>query len=197
MLVRGLALFPIPTNTKVAPPGWQPLVTVDPRVVAAWPAGSNVGVGCRASGIVGLDLDRKDDVDGVETLRALCAAARRPWPDTFTVATAHGGLHLYFRAPDGVVIPSSIERWPGVDIRAPGRILGGYLVGPGSVVDGQPYTVAQDLPIAPLPGWITGRLAVRRKERLSIKLVTVIDSPARQGAHKSCYSYVDHARIGA
>ncbi|WP_367880521.1 bifunctional DNA primase/polymerase [Salinispora arenicola] len=55
----------------------------------------SIGVACRASNVVGLDLDRKD---GVDTLRALCAAARWPWPDTLTVATAHHGLHLYFRA---------------------------------------------------------------------------------------------------
>ncbi|MFG1892151.1 bifunctional DNA primase/polymerase [Micromonospora sp. NPDC049051] len=85
-------------------------------------------------------------------------AARWPWPNTLTVATAHDGLHLYFRAPIGIVVPNSISRWPGIDVRAPGHRLGGYLVGPGSVVDGRPYTIARDLPIAPLPPWLTARL---------------------------------------
>ena len=157
-LAAGLAVFPLPPGAKRAPAGWPHRVTTDPTAVASWPAGSNVGVACRASGVVGLDLDRKDGVDGVATLRALCAAARWPWPATFTVATAHSGLHLYFRAPAGVVVPSSIGRWPGVDVRAPGAQLGGYLVGPGSVVDGRAYAVARDLPIAPLPGWLTAKL---------------------------------------
>jgi hypothetical protein len=74
------------------------------------------------------------------------------------VATAHNGLHLYFRAPADVVIPSSIGRWPGVDVRAPGHRLGGYLVGPGSLIDGRPYTISRDLPIAPLPPWLTAKL---------------------------------------
>jgi bifunctional DNA primase/polymerase-like protein len=160
-LAAGLAVFALPPGAKRAPAGWADQVTTDPAVVASWPAGSNVGVACRASGVVGVDLDRKDGVDGVATLRALCAAARWPWPDTFTVATAHGGLHLYFRAPADVVIPSSIGRWPGVDVRAPGQRLGGYLVGPGSLVDGQPYAVERDVPIAALPGWLTAKLTRR------------------------------------
>jgi hypothetical protein len=170
LLDRGLALFPIPAGAKAAPAGWHQLVTTDPATVRAWPTDGNVGVACRASGIVGLDLDRKDDVDGVDTLRALCAAARRPWPATLTVTTPHGGLHLYFRAPTNpddpdpdVVVPSSIGRWPGIDVRAPGRRLGGYLVGPGSTVDGHPYAVTRDLPIAPLPGWITTHLTSGRR----------------------------------
>jgi hypothetical protein len=156
----GLAVFPLPAGGKVAPDGWHGMVTRDPDAVAAWPPGSNVGVGCRASSVVGLDLDRKGGVDGVDTLAALCAAARRPWPLTFTVATAHDGFHLYFRAPAGVDVPSTIGRLgPGIDVRAPGRWLGGYLVGPGSVVDGRVYTIARALPVAPLPGWLAAQLA--------------------------------------
>ena len=71
------------------------------------------------------------------------------------------GLHLYFWAPAGVVVPSSIGWWPGVDVRAPGQRLGGYLVGPGSVVDGVAYTVARDVAIAPLPAWLTRKLTGR------------------------------------
>ncbi|WP_091332313.1 bifunctional DNA primase/polymerase [Micromonospora aurantiaca (nom. illeg.)] len=102
-----------------APPRLAPPDHHRPRRDRRWPAGINVGVACRASNVVGLDLDRKDGVDGVDTLRALCAAARWPWPATLTVATAHNGLHLYFRAPAGVIVPSTIGRWPGVDVRAP------------------------------------------------------------------------------
>ena len=58
---------------------------------------------------------------------------------------AGSGLHLYLRAPAGVIIPSSIARWPG------------------SVVDGQPYTITRDLPIAPLPRWITTHLTSSRR----------------------------------
>ena len=164
-LAAGLVVFPLPAGAKRAAPGWPRQVTTDPAVAAGWPDDANIGVACRASNVVGLDLDRKDGVDGVDTLRALCAAARWPWPDTLTVATPSGGRHLYFAAPAGVVVPSSIGRWPGIDVRAPGQRLGGYLVGPGSTVDGRPYTIIRDLPIAPLPRWLATRLtAGQRRE---------------------------------
>lgn len=167
LLARGLAVFPLPAGAKQAPAGWHRLATTDSAVVSSWPAGGNVGVACRASAVVGLDLDRKDDIDGVDTFQALCAAARRPWPATLTVTTAHGGLHLYFRAPNDVIVPSSIGRWPGIDVRAPGQPLGGYLVGPGSVVNGQPHTITQDLPIAPLPRWITTHLTTGQRRTIA------------------------------
>lgn len=171
-LAAGLAVFPLPAGAKQAAPGWHHQTTTDPAVAAGWPAGSNIGVSCRASNVVGLDLDRKDGVDGVDTLQALCAAARRPWPRTLTVATAHGGAHLYFRAPAGVIVPSSISRWPGIDVRAPGQRLGGYLVGPGSFVDDLPYVITRDLPIAPLPDWLTTKLAGRGRAGVTAAAVT-------------------------
>jgi hypothetical protein len=53
-----------------------------------------------------------------------------------------------------MTVASMIGWLPGVDIRGPGRRLGGYLAGPGSVVAGRRYEVAADVPIAGLPGWL-------------------------------------------
>jgi hypothetical protein len=40
-------------------------------------------------------------------------------------------------------------------VRGPGRgSRGGYLIGPGSVVDGTADAIAHDVPIAELPVWI-------------------------------------------
>ena len=100
-----------------------------------------------------------------------CGGARAPWPLTLTVRTAHGGLHLYFRAPAGVPVVSAIARWPGIDIRGPGYRLGGYLAGPGSVVDGQPYIIERAAPIRDLPGWLAAILS-RHPERLQRHLAS-------------------------
>jgi len=155
-LAHGLAVFPIPAGQRTAPPGWQHRASRDPG--QPWPAGSNVGVGCRASGVVGLDLDVKHGVDGLGTFARICDQHGEQWPDTFTVVTAHAGRHLYFAVPAGEVVISTIGvLGPGIDVRARGRVSGGYLIGPGSIVDGRPYTVDRDAPIAPLPGWL-GRL---------------------------------------
>lgn len=152
---RGLAVFPLPAGSKAARPGWQRRCTADLEVLArTWPDGANVGVGCRASGIVGLDLDRHPGgADGIAAFDALCALHGQPRPVTFAVATPNG-RHLYFRVPPGAGPASSIGRWPGIDVRAPGYRTGGYLAGPGSVVGGRVYAVEADVPIAPLPGWL-------------------------------------------
>ncbi|MFE3229016.1 hypothetical protein [Nocardia sp. NPDC059228] len=46
-------------------------------------------------------------------------------------------------------------------IGGPGRRTGGYLIGPGSVVDGVAYVVERRGPIVPLPSWIAMRLGWR------------------------------------
>lgn len=158
---RGLAVFPLPPGSKEAAPGWHLRCTVDLAAAAGWPPGSNTGVGCRASSVVGLDLDRHaGKPDGVASFARLCGEHRAGWPSTFAVATPAGGLHLYFRVNAGDGFASAIGWLPGVDIRAPGLEAGGYLAGPGSVTPAGRYVVAADLEVMPLPGWLSPLLPV-------------------------------------
>jgi hypothetical protein len=80
------------------------------------------------------------------------------------VRTPSGGRHLYFRCPPGRTILSSSGGTSGlgrgIDVRGPGRRLGGYLIGPGSVVDGVTYTVERDEVIQELPEPLADLLAV-------------------------------------
>jgi len=95
---RGLAVFPLPAGSKAAAPGWHRRCTADLELLArTWPDGANIGVGCRASGITGVDLDRHG---------------------------GPGGLHLYFTVPARLAVPSVAGIWPGVDTRGPGLRLG-------------------------------------------------------------------------
>lgn len=162
---RGLAVFPLPPGTKVASKGWQHTVTRDlDHIRATWPAGSNVGIGCRVSNIVGIDLDRHTTgganagVDGVEVFADLCARWGQKRPVTLEISTPNNGRHLLFRVPRRLVVPSvsggTSRLGRGIDIRGPGITLGGYLAGPGSVVDGREYVIEVDAPITMLPGWL-------------------------------------------
>ncbi|MFJ2745229.1 bifunctional DNA primase/polymerase [Streptomyces sp. NPDC087440] len=146
----GWAVFPLPPGGRVPERGWQRAVTLAPDP-AQFPAGSNLGIGCRASRVVVLDLDMPD---GVASLELLCTQYRQELPPTFTVSTPSGGEHRYFRVGEECTIGSgsSVLR-PGIDVRGPGLTQGGYVVGPGSVVDGKPYTAAA-APVAPLPRWL-------------------------------------------
>jgi hypothetical protein len=175
LLARGLAVFPLPPGQKAAAKGWQHTIVTRGQSVDGyrhdWPAGANIGIACRASGIVGIDLDRHTTgganagVDGVTRFADLCQRWGQPRPVTFEVRTPNEGRHLLFRVPPGLIVASvsgGISRLgPGIDIRGPGRTLGGYLAGPGSVVDGREYVIDVDVPIARLPAWLTALIGRR------------------------------------
>jgi len=160
---RGLAVFPLPPGgRKPVIKDWPNRCVTDPDTIARyWRPGDNIGIGCKASRIVGIDLDRNhSEADGVETFTALCEKHGQEWPRTFTVRTPRGGLHLYYRAPAGRSFGNTSGRiGPGIDTRGNGRDNdGGYLIGPGSIVNGRVYEVVRDQPIEVLPGWLADLL---------------------------------------
>lgn len=159
---RGLAVFRIEPWARIAGIGWQKSATTDPAQVSdRFAAGGNIGVACRASGIVVLDLDRHaNGTDGVAGWEALCAEHGQV--ETFTVVTPSDGRHVYFQVPSdaGITSSSGARRGlpPGIDVRAPGRRSGGYVLGAGSQTEAGRYRIASDAPVAPLPEWATARL---------------------------------------
>ncbi|MFD9211798.1 bifunctional DNA primase/polymerase [Streptomyces sp. NPDC059544] len=110
--------------------------TTDPEAVhalfaaAPWATGYGIACGRAPHHLVGIDLDVKNDVDGISHLEHLANGHGFDVPDTITVATPSGGRHLWLRGPADVAVPNSVGRLaPGIDVRG----SGGYLVGPGSV----------------------------------------------------------------
>jgi hypothetical protein len=170
---RGWRVFPIGVGRK-SPPAvkdWENRATTDPeRITRAWStAPFNVGIACGPSKLVVIDLDkpkpgqepppayRKPGInDGADVLAMLCDALDQPFPATYAVRTASGGLHLYFTAPAGVPLHNTAKRlgWL-IDTRA----NGGYAVAAGSVVNRRPYEVLCECEPEPLPAWLTERLA--------------------------------------
>jgi hypothetical protein len=153
--------------------GWEQRATTDPdRIRAAWSAGPfNIGLATGPAGLLVIDLDvpkagedpapapwnRPDVTCGEDVFLLLCDQSGQVPPlDTYTVATASGGAHLYYRAPEGVALRNSAGTALGWKIDT--RAFGGYVVAPGSVVDGRPYTTVLDLDPMPLPGWLVDRL---------------------------------------
>ncbi|OPC81952.1 DNA primase [Embleya scabrispora] len=166
---RGWHVFPlVPNGKKPAVSGWQERATTDAeRIARCWDHGAyNIGLATGPTRLVVVDLDKpKTDTDvppaewaeqgatdGADVFTLLAAAAEQPCPgDTFTVGTPTGGQHLYFLAPEGVDFRNTAGKlgWK-VDTRA----VGGYVVGPGSLIDGAPYAILNDAPPAPLPKWL-------------------------------------------
>lgn len=122
---RGFRIFPVQPGSKVPPKGmlWRAEATSDPAKIRAWWAFNpnyNYGV---AGGDGWLIVDVDAGKNGFASLLDV------DLPDTLTVKTPGGGLHLYYRGPD---VANSVDRVaPGIDIRS----KGGYVIGPGSVFD--------------------------------------------------------------
>ncbi|MFD8415551.1 bifunctional DNA primase/polymerase [Streptomyces sp. NPDC059650] len=137
--------------------------TINPdRIRAAWAAGAfNVGLATGPAGLVVIDLDAPKPSDppgtlhGREILHNLCTSLGETLPDTHTVATPSGGLHLYFTAPPGTKIRSNQDiLGRHIDHRA----WGGYVAAPGSTLPAGRYEISDARPPAPLPDWMHTRL---------------------------------------
>ncbi|MET9815225.1 bifunctional DNA primase/polymerase [Streptomyces sp. NPDC006355] len=137
--------------------------TTEPELIqAAWARTPyNVGIATGPAGLLVVDLDvckpgeEEGAPDGAASLQALCERAGEELPRTYQVRTPSGGRHLYFTAPPGGSLPSSVHRLgPHIDTRA----WGGYVVAPGSTTPDGVYEVLDDAPVATLPHWLTALL---------------------------------------
>ena len=149
----------------------------DPRVLMAdvreWVAqGFNLGVRTdRSSGVWVLDVDvNVHTLEPTDAWKELVGS--HGLPSTYTVKSPSGGLHYYFRFPDGVDVRNDQGKViaEGVDIRG----IGGYVVAAGMHAsynkhgvdfDGE-YVVVDDSPIAATPDWIAERFREREEAKI-------------------------------
>jgi hypothetical protein len=169
---HGWPVFPLQPGTKRPLAGftsWESRATVDPERITRWwtrHPDDNVAIATGPAELVVVDLDvatagERAPADwpgtrsGLDVYRAL--ANEHEHVPTWTVGTARGGLHLYYRAP------SSGGPWRNtagrigwhIDTRA----AGGYVVAEGSAVGGRLYVCIDGDEPAELPGWLAERLA--------------------------------------
>ncbi|MGR6975193.1 bifunctional DNA primase/polymerase [Streptomyces cynarae] len=160
------------------------------RIEQWWSAHPNFGVGvaCGPAGLVVIDIDAKpaqppsrdrilpgipigDHVDltgmatGFHTLAVLAALRGQPSPaeddTTLRVQTPSGGLHVWYRVPDG-------RRWQCSAGSSQGRALawqvdvrahGGYIIAPGTRTSHGIYTPLNEVrEPAALPAWLAQEL---------------------------------------
>ena len=137
LAARGFRVFPLwPDTKRPAIKGWPDAATTNPEIITrVWnKAAYNIGVAA-GRGLLVLDIDVKNGKEGLASAKALGVSLQG-----FVVRTPSGGLHVYYRGPD--VGNSAGRLGPGLDIRS----AGGFVVGPGSTIEGVPYTLeAEDL----------------------------------------------------
>jgi hypothetical protein len=129
----GWSVFPCrPDKTPATRNGFKDASTSPHRIEGWWQGHPEYLVATPTEGLIVVDLDEPNDGPTGETWAWWCQFAEpHGWDPTKVpiVATPRGGVHLYWRQPDGVDVRCSTSKLaPGVDIRA----NGGYVVVPGS-----------------------------------------------------------------
>lgn len=140
---RGFRVFPLAINGKVPAidGNWRVVATSDAEKVRnLWTCpifdsvmDYNIGIAVDERTVV-LDVDVRDGKQGAKNLAAW-EAINGELPATYEVRTASGGRHLYFECDDSRGFPKELVRH--VDIKG----HGGFVVGPGSEIDGKRYVV--------------------------------------------------------
>lgn len=169
---RGWYVFLLSPNSKVphrSMTDWENKATNDPiEITELWNDNPdcNIGLAAGPSGLCVLDFDAAktpQEVSGIEAFRS--AYPGRKLPATYTVRTASGGWHLYYHR-SGDLRNSASKLAARVDTRA----LGGYVVAPGSIIDGSPYTETSGIHLIPeVPEWIVKALQDKPVVRQNVK----------------------------
>jgi hypothetical protein len=175
LIERGMLIFPVSAVDSKPLVRWRYGATPasnDPSQVRVWQhqrPDCRWGIATGDSGVVVIDLDTKNGVDGISEFAGLVAKFGS-LPPTMRVRTKSGGLHLYFRHPGGKIKTTAGQLGPGIDVRGDG----GYVVAPGSTG----YSIVSNLPPAPMPEWLVA--LCRPVARIAASLPVVVQAPSRR-----------------
>jgi len=151
-ILGGREIFPCKVNGKrpITTNGYKDATTSPNQINEWWNNHPDANIGLvtgKEANLVVVDVDVKDNAGGMESLEKLETECGQF--DTLMVHSPSGGKHYYFKYPQGNrSIGCRTNLRPGIDIRA----NGGYIIAPGSTIDGVPYQFDdQDKGIAELP----------------------------------------------
>lgn len=167
---RGFRVFPLQENGKLPAfsDSWLDLATRDPATITGWyrdtltPIERCYNFGCATGqGLIVIDLD-VDEEKGINGPREWAKLGGKIG-DTLVVKTPRGGFHLYYLTPRRIAL--SVGKRGGLAVGVDVRCHNGYVVAPGSSIDGVAYTIEHDGPPARLPAHIDERLAEAPPDR--------------------------------
>lgn len=161
---QGFRVFPLSPNKRLpAIKEWPDHATTDVEQVKTWwskrdpkesfknappltakGAKCNIGI-ATGQGLIVIDVDIKKGKKGDQSLKRLIAEGL---PQTHTVQSTSGGIHLYYKSTADSRLRNRVEWLPGLDIRGDG----GFVVAPHSEINGAKYTLLSDtVAVAELP----------------------------------------------
>ena len=128
--------FPLRKNSKVPAIAFTGLTEYSPR----FKKDQNIAVLCgKVSDVFVVDLDFYKIDKSVNKFIKIFGDDFIEVFDTYTVKTANGGYHLYFKYDSDFKNNTTNDKYK-IDIRS----NGGYVVAPSSVIDGKDYIVVND-----------------------------------------------------
>jgi len=149
---RGFPVFPLRENEKEpAIDNWDDVATRDAETIRRlWTdpvlrTEHNYNIGVKCNDFVVIDIDVKHGKTGYDDYAQL-----QGHYDTLVVQTPTGGFHCYFHGPDS----SNASLTNSIDVRS----HNGYVVAPGSVINGVPYKVINDREMVFVPSSIKNML---------------------------------------
>ena len=138
----GIPIFPVKPDKSPYIKLWQDKATTDQGMVKKWWRqwpDANVAIPTgNKSGLVAVDVDVKNGVNGFESLSTIEAMFGQQ--GTRRIETPSGGVHLIYICNQKV--RNRVGIIDGIDIRGDG----GYIVTQGSVIGGSAYKVIHDVP---------------------------------------------------
>lgn len=188
---RGFPVFPLAQNGKEPLyDDWPSVATTDPDVIRRlWTdpvikSEHDYNIGTLCSDRVVVDVDIKSGKDGHNQYMQLGGSY-----DTLVIRTPTGGFHCYFEGPDSANAPIAAD----VDIRS----HNGFVVAPGSTIDGVAYEVITDMEPQWLPLAVEQRLRppyARKEGAVEASLDSAASITAAQGFLESAPLAVEGQR---
>lgn len=148
---RGWAVFPCTGKRPRTEHGVKDATTDADQIRTWWTTWPNANIGLATGQVSGLYVVDIDDLDALSSLTLA---------PTLVASTPRGGLHYYYERPDGDGWGNTAGKLATkVDTRGDG----GYVIAPGSSIDGTRYEWRQERDPAPLPDEL--RIRLRPVER--------------------------------
>lgn len=113
---HGFSVIPIGNNKRplIKFADKPPLTSTEIRDL--WKKYPTANIALKTDNFFVIDVDRHDEADGMESIKAL---GHDEWfKDTLTERTAHNGFHFFFTKPSKVKIQQNIGFLDGVDLKA-------------------------------------------------------------------------------
>lgn len=139
----GYTLFPCKTDKTPKYTGWQKTQFNDENITKLLIADKCFGVLLTPLDMV-LDYDPARNAPGQNQLKEFLKLIGLETPiDTFAVLTARKGLHLYFKKPEEIKVPSMyVKGFNAIEVKTKGR----YVIGAGSEIKVGQYKILRNDP---------------------------------------------------